>query len=55
VGAATVGALRWYEEGTLDSRPSHEFPLEEEAAANVLEAQAARKVAGKAMLTVDAA
>jgi hypothetical protein len=53
VGAATVGALRWYEEGTLDSRPSHEFPLEE--AANVLEAQAARKVAGKAMLTVDAA
>jgi NADPH2:quinone reductase len=52
VRAATAEALRWYEEGALDPRPSHEFPLEE--AADILEAQAAREIVGKAVLTVGA-
>ena len=50
--AATAEALRWYEEGALYPRPSHEFPLEE--ATDILEAQAARQIAGKAVLTVGA-
>lgn len=49
VRASTAEALRWYEEGALDPRPSHTFPLER--AADVLEGQAARSVTGKVVLT----
>jgi NADPH:quinone reductase len=52
VRAVTTEALSWYEEGALDPRPSHEFPLEE--AADILKAQAAREIVGKAVLTVGA-
>ena len=49
VRAATEEALRWYSEGALDPTPSHAFGLEE--AARALEAQAARELRGKAVLT----
>ncbi len=48
VRSATEEALRWYSEGFLDPTPEHVFPLEE--AAEALEAQAARKLRGKAVL-----
>ena len=50
VRTATEEALRWYAEGALDPTPAHAFPLEE--AARALEAQAARELKGKAVLTV---
>ncbi len=49
VRSATEEALRWYAEGALDPTVAHAFPLEE--AARVLEAQAARELRGKAVLT----
>ena len=49
VRSATEEALRWYAEGALDPTPSHAFPLEE--AARALDAQAARELPGKAVLT----
>ena len=51
VRAATEEALRWYSEGALDPTPTHTFPLEE--AARALEAQDARELRGKAVLTND--
>ena len=50
VRTATEEALRWYAEGVLNPTPAHSFPLEE--AARALEAQAARELRGKAVLTV---
>ncbi|QIN80216.1 zinc-binding dehydrogenase [Rubrobacter marinus] len=50
VRAATREALRMYAKGALDPTPSHAFGLEE--AARVLEAQAARELRGKAVLTI---
>ena len=49
VRASTAEALRWYEEGALDPRPEHSFPLEE--AADALEIQATRQTTGKVVLT----
>ena len=51
VRASTAEALRWYGEGALGPRPSHTFPLER--AANALEAQTARHITGKVVLTSD--
>lgn len=50
VRSATQDALRWYAEGALDPTPAHAFRLEETAKA--LEAQAARELRGKAVLTI---
>jgi NADPH2:quinone reductase len=49
VGASIAEALRWYVEGAIDPRPFHRFPLEH--AAEALEAQAARQITGKVVLT----
>ncbi len=49
VRTATAEALRWYEEGALDPRPSQTFPLEK--AADALEKQTARHTTGKIVLT----
>lgn len=48
VRSATEEALLWYSEGFLDPKPEHVFQLEE--AAEALEAQAARRLQGKAVL-----
>jgi NADPH2:quinone reductase len=49
VRASMAEALRWYEEGALDPSPSHTYPFEQAAVA--LEAQTARRITGKVVLT----
>lgn len=49
VQASTLETLRWYEEGGLNPKPSHTFPLEQ--AAEVLQQLTTRQLTGKVILT----
>jgi NADPH2:quinone reductase len=51
VRASTAEALRWYREGALNPQPSHTFPFER--AADAMEAQTMRRIAGKVVLVTE--